>query len=122
MRTSLPRKPSLFVLVLFLVTAPAWAQWFSVLDRSRLLFGEMTYLQTRLEDAQDGVARYHPDNAAVFKNWHLIDIFCLHAFQNAENGFGRRSPFDFVHWAHGRLDRCVRPFVARNPLGCMKCH
>ena len=25
--TSLPRKPSLFVLVLFLVTAPAWAQW-----------------------------------------------------------------------------------------------
>ena len=27
MRTSLPRKPSLFVLVLFLVTAPAWAQW-----------------------------------------------------------------------------------------------
>ncbi len=27
MRPSLPRKPSLFVLVLFLVTAPAWAQW-----------------------------------------------------------------------------------------------
>ena len=27
MRTSLPRKASLFVLVLFLVTAPAWAQW-----------------------------------------------------------------------------------------------
>jgi signal transduction histidine kinase len=27
MRTSLRRKPSLFVLVLFLVTAPAWAQW-----------------------------------------------------------------------------------------------
>jgi signal transduction histidine kinase len=27
MRTSFPRKPSLFVLVLFLVTAPAWAQW-----------------------------------------------------------------------------------------------
>ena len=27
MGTSLPRKPSLFVLVLFLVTAPAWAQW-----------------------------------------------------------------------------------------------
>jgi signal transduction histidine kinase len=27
MRTSLPRKPSLFVLVLFLVAAPAWAQW-----------------------------------------------------------------------------------------------
>jgi signal transduction histidine kinase len=27
MRASLPRKSSLFVLVLFLVTAPAWAQW-----------------------------------------------------------------------------------------------
>jgi hypothetical protein len=41
------------------------------------LFGEVTYLKTRLEDAQDRVARDHPDNAAVFKNWHLIDIFCL---------------------------------------------
>ena len=55
------------------------------------LFGEVTYLETRLEDTQDGVARYHPDNAAVFKNWHLIDIFCLHAFQYAENGLGRRT-------------------------------
>ena len=27
MRSSLPRKPSIFVLVLFLATAPAWAQW-----------------------------------------------------------------------------------------------
>jgi signal transduction histidine kinase len=27
MRTCFPRKPSLFVLALFLVTAPAWAQW-----------------------------------------------------------------------------------------------
>ena len=37
------------------------------------LFGEVTYLETRLEDAQDGIARYHPDNAAVVKNWHLIE-------------------------------------------------
>ena len=32
---------------------------------SSSLFGEVTYLETRLEDAQDRVARYHPDNAAV---------------------------------------------------------
>ena len=43
----------------------------------------MAQLQARLQDVQDGVARDHPYDCAVCHDWHLIDVFGLHALQDA---------------------------------------
>src|SRR5271156_475464 len=54
--------------------------------RLPMLRRQMAQLQARLQDVQDGVAGDHAYDGAIRYDRHLIDVFGLHALQDAERG------------------------------------
>ena len=76
--------------------------------------GEVAGLNASLKDAEDGIARDHPYDVAFGDDGHLVDVFRLHALEDAEGGFVRQSGMDAINGEHRGLDGCVGPLVARD--------
>ena len=74
----------------------------------------MTELQARLQDVQDGIAGDHAYDGAVCYHRHLIDVFGLHALQDAQRGLVWRCAVGAIEWHHHGLNGSVGPLVARN--------
>jgi hypothetical protein len=72
----------------------------------------MAQLQARLQDVQDGVAGDHAYDCAVGYYRHLIDVFGLHALQDAQRGLVGGGAVGAVEGHHHGLDGSVGPLVA----------
>jgi hypothetical protein len=74
-------------------------------------------LQARLQDVQDGVARDHAYDCAICHYGHLIDVFGLHALQDAQSGLVWGGAVGAVEGHHHSLNRSVGPLFARDSAG-----
>jgi len=85
------------------------------------LFGEVTYLETRLEERAGWRSRAIIRQPAVFNNWHLIDIFCLHRSRTLRTGSEGEA---HLILSSGRMAAWIDVFGIRRAesLGSMKCH
>jgi len=74
----------------------------------------MAGLEARLQDAQDSVARDHPNDVILGDDRHLIDVLGLHALEDGQGGLVGSSGVDLIDGQHHGLNGCVGALVARN--------
>ena len=72
--------------------------------QAALLCGDAAQLKPGLEKSKDRVARDHPDDVPLGEDRHLVDVFVLHAIENAEGSLVGRSAVDAVERQHDGLN------------------